>query len=77
VVSWAGAFLGIVTEFKLRLHPIPAALPVVNAVYPASCAQQVQGVYCCHEPRHERSALQAIADYFSNINGSQQLRSQG
>ena len=34
-------FLGIVTEFVLRLHPVPSMLPCITAIYPLDMAQEV------------------------------------
>lgn len=35
-----GARLAVVTEFTLRLYPIPPELPCITAIYPASSAVQ-------------------------------------
>lgn len=37
----AGMFLGIVTEFVLKLHPVPQQLPCITAIYPLHMAPEV------------------------------------
>ena len=36
-----GMFLGIVTEFVLRLHPVPSHLPCITAIFPLDMAEEV------------------------------------
>lgn len=36
-----GAFLAVVTGFTLRLHPCPAALPCIDAVFPVAATAEV------------------------------------
>lgn len=37
----AGMFLGVVTEFVLKLHPVPQQLPCITAIYPLHMAPEV------------------------------------
>ncbi|KAG2426043.1 hypothetical protein HXX76_013233 [Chlamydomonas incerta] len=41
----AGFFLAVVTEFVLRLHPVPAALPLTCAIYPLTALEQVAAFF--------------------------------
>ncbi|MEW5319757.1 MAG: hypothetical protein WDW38_010888 [Sanguina aurantia] len=36
-----GAFLGLVTQFTVSLHPVPAEIPCITAIFPLAAADQV------------------------------------